>query len=1062
MRHILRNRLSPAVIWSMLWLLASMNAVAAQTAKTLTVKGRITEAVNSAPLVGVSVVEKGTTNGTATDVNGQFNLTVASNATLVVSYIGFTTIEVPVGNKAEVDIALQSDQKLLNEVVVVGYGTQQKKDLTGSVVSLSATELIPTPAASFDQLMQGKVAGAQITQTTGAPGGNVNIVIRGISSITGGNQPLYVIDGYAIGSGGGGSDVSSFNGNSFSSSGMANNTASKINPLSSINPADIESIEILKDASATAIYGSRGANGVVIITTKRGKQGKASINLEASGGIQTIANKLDVLDAGQFAEFVAEGRDNAWVYAGGSASDPNPVRSGGTRVKPEFRNPGALNVHTDWQDVIFRPASIQNYQLSASGGANNSTYYVGAGYLDQEGIIEGSNFKKFNLRSNIDVDLNKRVRLGVSVAGSHSYGDFARAEGHLGQRGLISAALASSPALPVYEENGDYTSELLDPLGVPVENPLLILDEFRDKRQSTNVFTNNYLEFELLEGLTARTSIGINYIVDKTRLWKSSEIGEWGSKTSPATAGVHYRTNLNWLNENTVSFKRVFNEKHSINAVAGFTVQKDALEMFQAGATDFPTDYIQYLAGGNVNAGTNYVSEWAMLSWLARVSYTYNDRYLFTATVRRDGSSRFGVNERWGTFPSFSLGYRVSEEPFMSDLAFIDDLKLRASYGVSGNNLIGNYAHIGLLGISRYVANGQPVLGVVPQGLANDDLTWERSLQTNIGVDLALFNNRITLSVDAYRNHKKDLLLNTLLPAASGFESSIQNVGELENKGLEIALGVDVIKSTDFTWNTSFNISMNRNEVLALNSANSRIPNSAYQVTEVGHPISSFFMLKAIGVFRNQAEVDASPKQHPNVKPGDLKFEDVNGDKVITDADKTFVGSPWPDYTFGVTNRFSYKGLTLSTVIVGSQGNEVYFQGGEIVLNGAGVQNQLAMVADRWRSEDNPGNGVIPRAIRSDHARGISSNSRYLFDGSFVRIKNINLSYNLPASLLRALHVPGLTVFADVANAYTFTDYPGYDPEASSTGDNIAATGIDYFSYPVSRVFTMGVRISLQ
>ncbi|QCR21309.1 TonB-dependent receptor [Pontibacter sp. SGAir0037] len=1062
MKQVINKLLPLRLICVMLSFACFVNNLAAQSTNRIQVSGTITAAENGQPLIGATIVEKGTTNGATTNASGEFMLTVATNATLVASYIGYNAKEVAVGGQAVVHVSLNADEKQLKEVVVVGYGTQRKKDLTGSMVSLTTEELLPTPSASFDQMMQGKVAGTQITQTTGAPGGNVNIVIRGLSSITGGNQPLYVIDGYAIGAGGGGSDVSSFNGNSFSSSGMANNTASKINPLSTINPADIESIEILKDASATAIYGSRGANGVVIVTTKRGKQGKPSISFEASGGVQTLAKKLDLLDAQQFAEFVAEGRDNAWVYAGGNASDPNEVRAGATQVKPEFRNPASLAANTDWQDVIFRPAALQNYQLSVSGGANDINYYVGGGYFDQEGIIEGSNFKRFNLRTNIDAYLSKRLKLGVSVAGSHSYGDFARAEGHLGQRGLISAALASSPALPLYNEDGSYSSELLDPLGVPVENPLLILDEFSDRRNSTNVFTNNYLEYEILNGLTVRSSIGINYIADRTRLWKSSEIGEWGAKTSPATAGVHNRTSINWLNENTVNYQRVFGERHSLNAVAGFTAQKDALEMFQAGATDFPTDYIPVLAGGNVNAGTNYISEWAMLSWLARVNYAYHDKYLFTATVRRDGSSRFGANNRWGTFPSFSVGYRVSQEPFMANANFVDDLKVRASYGTSGNNLIGNYAHIGLLGISRYVAEGQPVLGIIPQSLANDDLTWERSFEVNLGLDVSLFDNRLSLTADVYRNRKKDLLLNSLLPAISGFGSSTQNVGELENKGVELALNTENIRSDNFSWNTNFNISVNRNKVLALSSSSSRIVNSAYQITEVGHPISSFYMLNVIGIFQNQADVDANAKQHPNVQPGDLKFEDVNGDNVITDADRKIVGSPWPKYTFGFTNNFRFKNLRLSTTIVGSQGNEVYFQGGEISLNSAGVQNQLAMVANRWKSEQDPGDGIVPRAIRNDYARGISSNSRFLFDGSFVRIRNINLSYTLPDNLLERLRIPSVTVFGDVANVYTFTKYPGYDPESSSTGDNIAATGIDYFSYPLPRTYTVGLRVSLQ
>lgn len=1061
MKHSLPQRCIVGLMrGTLLLLLTAIGSVVAAQG-TITVTGQVTDSEKS-PLIGASVVEKGTTNGVITDADGNFRLTISSDATIVASYVGYLQSEIPVNGQSVINIVLAEDMERLQEIVVVGYGTQKKKDLTGAMMNVSGDELLPVPSASFDQLLQGKVAGAQITQTSGAPGGNVNIVIRGISSITGGNAPLYVIDGYAIGGGGGGSDVSSFNGSSFSSSGMANNTANKINPLSAINPADIESIEILKDASATAIYGSRGANGVVLITTKRGKSTTPSINLEVSGGVQHVAKKLDMLDAREFAEFVADGRDNAWIYGGGNASDPNEIRAGGARVKPEFRTPELITTNTDWQDVIFRPAAIQNYQLSASGGGGDISYYVGAGYFQQEGIIERSDFNKFNFRSNIDAHLNPRLKLGVSVAGSHAYGNFARADGHLGQRGLISAALASSPALPLYNPDGSYSSELLDPLGVPVENPLLILDEFTDKRVSTNMFNNNFLEYEILDGLNIRSSVGLNYTVDRTRLWKSSEIGEWGAKTSPATAGVHQRMNLNWLNENTITYQRVFGDIHSLNAVAGFTAQKDKLEMFQAGATDFPTNHIPFLAGGNVNAGTNYITEWSMLSMLARVNYTLKDRYLVTATVRRDGSSRFGSNNKWGTFPSFSVGYRVSEEPFMESVRFLDDLKVRVSYGVSGNNLIGNYAHIGLLGISRYVANGQPTLGIIPQSLANDNLTWERSVQTNIGLDFAMFENRLTVTADVYRNLKKDLLLNTLLPAASGFASSIQNVGELENKGIELTLGADVVTGDNFTWTINGNFSANRNKVIALSSLNSRIINSAYQITEIGHPIGSFYMLNAIGVFQNEEEVANNAVQHPNVQPGDLKFEDVNGDGVITDADKKIVGSPWPKYTFGATTRFSYKNWMLSGTITSSQGNQVYFQGAEIILNAAGVQNQLALADARWRSDSEPGDGIVPRAIRNDYARGISSNSRYLFDGSFVRIRNINLSYAFSRNVLDRLGIPSLSIYADVANLHTFTKYPGYDPEASSTGDNIAASGVDYFSYPLPRIWSMGLRIGLQ
>ena len=450
------------------------------------------------------------------------------------------------------------------------------------------------------------------------------------------------------------------------------------------------------------------------------------------------------------------------------------------------------------------------------------------------------------------------------------------------------------------------------------------------------------------------------------------------------------------------------------------------------------------------------------MSWLARVNYTLAGKYLFTTTVRADGSSRFGKQNRWGTFPSFSFAYRVSDEGFMKSVPAINDLKLRASYGIAGNNLIPNYASQGLLSILRNVQGGQVISGVAPSSLSNDLLTWEQSLQTNLGLDLALFNNRLSFVVDAYRSHKKNLLLNVILPAASGFGSSVQNIGEIENKGLELTVNAQTINKGAFQWNTDFNISWNRNKVLALNSANARIQTSDYQVAQVGYPISSFRLLNILGVFQTQQEVDASPKQHPRVQPGDYRYQDANGDGTITAADRTIVGNPWPDFTWGFGNRFSYKNLTLNISVNGSQGNEIYFQGGEVSLNGAGVQNQLAVMADRWRSADNPGAGQYSRAIRNDYAFGFSAGTtKYLFDGSYVRIRNVNLNYAFPNTLTKKLRLQALSLYADVTNLYTFTKYPGYDPEGSTTGDNVARSGIDFFAYPNPRTYTIGLRVSL-
>lgn len=1045
----------------LLLLLACFQNIQAQTNGRSPVSGKILSGTDQTPLAGVSVTEKGTGNGTTSDESGNYTISVSRRATLVFNYVGYAPQEIPVNNRSTVDVSLVADGKQLQDVVVVGYGNQRKRNVTGAIANISAKDLIPGPSSSFDQMLQGKVAGAQITQTSGAPGGNVNIVIRGISSITGGNSPLYVIDGYALGTGGGGSDLTSFSSSSYTPAGIAGSSGTnRINPLSNINPADIESIQILKDASATAIYGSRGANGVVIITTKRGKSGKANISFEHSSGLQEVRKTLDVLNPREYAQFVADGRDNAWVFAGGKATDPNNIRSTNTQVKPAFRNPDSLGTKgTDWQDLIFRKALVQNYQLSVNGGNKDLGYYLSGGYFNQDGIIIGSDFKKFNLRSNIDARLNDKLKVGMSFSGSYSWGNFARAEGDLQFRGLIINAVARDPSMPIYDANGDYYSEFSNPTGVPAEHPLLIASEFSDKRNTSNVFVNNYLEYEIMKGLNFRTSVGVNYSSGTTNLWKSSKIGLATTRTGPATAGVTEVRSLNWLNENTLTYKRSFGEKHDLDAVVGYTIQKNSDAVIQAGASEFPTDEVHVISAGNVSFGNNYKSEWSMLSYLARVNYTYDGKYLLTATVRRDGSSRFGASNRWGTFPSFSAGYRLSDEPFLQNVKFISDLKIRGSWGLSGNNLIANYASQGLLGVSRYVSNGNIVSGVVPTSLANNNLTWEQSVQTDFGIDLALFNNRISLTADVYRTLKKDLLLNVTLPAASGFGSSTQNIGEVENKGFEFGINSDNIAGKNFQWHTGFNISMNRNKVLSLNSGAVRIANSDFQVTQVGSAISSFYLLKVIGIFQDEAEIAKSPVQNPRVVPGDLKFEDVDKDGRITTGDRTLVGSPWPDFTWGFDNRFSYKNLALSVSVNGTQGNDVFFSGAGVVLNDAGVQNQLKIVADRWKSKTQPGNGIVQRAIRNDYAFGISNTSRYLFDGSFIKIRNINLAYNFSSRLISRLKFQSLQLYADASNVFVFTDYPSFDPEGSTSGDNVARSGLDFFSYPNPRIFSLGVRV---
>ncbi len=1014
-------------------------------------------------LPGVNVLIKGTNNGVITDANGNYSIEItASNAVLIFSFIGYQTKEVEIKSQTSINVTLEEDIKNLDEVIVVGYGTQKKKDLTGSISRVTGDELIAPSTSTFDQMLQGKVAGVQITQTTGAPGGNVNILIRGVSSITGGNQPLYVIDGFPVNISEGSSNMLNFGGSNYSASNMANSTYDKINPLNSINPSDIESIEILKDASATAIYGSRGANGVVIITTKRGSMGKSQLNVDISYGIQQVAHKLDMMNSQEYAEFVCEGRDNAWVYSGGSANDPNSVRPQSYKVPEEFRTPSSITTNTDWQDVIFRVAPVQNYQLSSNGGNEKLKYLISGGYFHQEGIVLTSDYKRFNVRSNLDVQVSEKIKIGSTISGSYGYGTFPNTEGHYGSGGIIMMALAASPTIPVYDENGDpyfNSSDVSSGLGWLV-NPLTVLDKnnYSDNRTKANALINNYLEYKIFDGLIFKTTIGINYDAGTIKLWRSSAVPNYTTLNYPSSAGATKSDNIEWLNENTLNYKHIFKEKHSFDALLGFTSQKSTYNRLSAGATDFPTDYVTYISAGTVNSGTQIKSEWSMLSMISRVNYAYAGKYLLTATLRKDGSSRFGANHRWGTFPSFSVGYNISEESFMKSLKKVSNLKVRFSYGISGNNQIGNYATIGLLNSASYVSGNSEISGLVPSSLSNDDLTWEKSKQTDVGFDLGLFNDRISIIADIYRNKKTDLLLAVELPAASGYSSSTQNVGDIENKGMELALETVNINGKTFNWTSNFTFSANKNKVLKLATEGARISNNAYQVTQVGSPISSFYMLHAIGVFQNEEEVANSALQHAKVQPGDLKFEDYSGDGTITSADQKIVGNPWPDYTWGFNNRFSYKNFSLSIALNGSHGAYTYLLNNGMV-NSAGVQNQLASI-HRWRSESDPGDGRTPRAIRSNYAYSLNTSSYYLYDASYVRIKNINLSYTFPRELLSRLSLSNLTVYADIANVYTFTDYPGYDPESSSTGNSITSSGLDYGTFPLARTCTLGVKLS--
>ncbi|WP_373330899.1 SusC/RagA family TonB-linked outer membrane protein [Salmonirosea aquatica] len=565
---------------------------------------------------------------------------------------------------------------------------------------------------------------------------------------------------------------------------------------------------------------------MVIITTKRGTYGKSQISVDASYGFQEVAHKLELLNSRQYADYLADGRDNAWVYAGGKITDPNEVRSAATRVRPEFRNPESITTDTDWQDVLFRTAPVRNVQVSSTGGTEQVKYFLSGGYFSQEGIIINSDYNRFNLRVNVDAQVTKRIKLGTSTFGSYGFGRFANTESHYGQGGLLSNALAASPTIPVYDDQGNYyfnQADVTDGLGF-LANVLAVSEGTDDRRKVMDLVTNNFVEVNLTNDLTFRSSVGISFSSNNIKLWRSSAVPNFTTLNYPASAGVSKAENLNWLNENTLTYNRVFNNKHFVNGLVGFTAQKNRFDRVSVGASDFPTEYVPFITAGIVNAGTQTVNEWALLSVMARVNYSYAGKYLLTATVRRDGSSRFGANNKWGSFPSLSIGYNLAEEDFMKDVRFISNLKLRASYGISGNNQIGDYTHIGLLSTTRYIKNNALNPGLVPATLSNDNLTWEKSKQTNVGLDLGLFKDRVSLTADVYKDLKTDLLLAVQLPAASGFTSSTQNIGDIENKGFELGIQSTNILKKNFEWNTNFTFSHNENKVLKLATEGGGLP----------------------------------------------------------------------------------------------------------------------------------------------------------------------------------------------------------------------------------------------
>ncbi|WP_128546987.1 SusC/RagA family TonB-linked outer membrane protein [Larkinella soli] len=1028
---------TPFVLRLFLSLCAAVLTTAGLMAQpSATVSGRVTDE-NAQTLPGVNVTVKGTQTGTTTSAEGVYRLNVPAGRTvLVISYVGYLTREVAIDGRSTLDVQLQPDNKTLGEVVVVGYGTQEKKDLTGAIASVGAKDIQKLPVSGVDQALQGQVAGLQISQSNGAPGANTSILIRGIGSISGGNEPLFVIDGYPV-----------------TNSGIGN-------PLNTINPNDIESVDVLKDASSTAIYGSRGSNGVIMITTRRGKAGKTRIEVDAYTGFQEVAKKLDLMNTREFAQFVIDGRNNGYLdnVAGANISDPNSKRPNSYQIPSVLLGDLSRLPDTDWQDAIFRQAPIRNYQIAASGGNENLRYSVSGGYFNQKGIIISSGLERYTFRVNLDARLSDKFNVGITMLPSFTRQDDVSAIGHSGGA-VVQSALSLPPYLPVYNADGSYTVTNQPTEGnISYPHPVQLARELTIEGTQFRFFGNAYAEYALLKDLKFRVTLGTDLNYSKNRRFQPNTIDPTTILTNASATNSEA---TNWLNENTFTYKKRFGD-HALDAVAGFTAQKAYANSMNAQATKFPDNLIDNINGGIVNAGGESITVHTMLSYLARVNYGYKDRYLLTATLRRDGSSRFGADNRWGTFPSASVGWRVSEEPFLKGLRFLSDLKLRASYGLTGNNAIGDYRAIGLLRDANYVIGNALTPGLARSTFTNGLLGWESMKQLDLGIDLALFNNRLSITADYYDKRNTDMLFNIQTPSATGLTSAIVNLGEVQNRGVELSLTTRNTTGA-FKWTTGFNLTANRNRVLSMSTEAERIFSTAagranYAVTQAGDPIGSFFGRRTLGVFQTDEEATAYGKQ-PFAKAGDFKWADLNNDGRVDDNDREVIGSPHPNLFFGFNNNFSYRGFTLDVLTNGMVGQEIF--DATFMINNAGVQNQLREVYEnRYVSPAQPGNGVYGRSIRGSRNNNNVFSTSYLFDGSFWRIRNVSLSYTLPGSLTNRLKMNGIRVYATATNLFTITKYHGYDPEVSNSGDDLRAAGLDFGTYPQARTYTFGLNLT--
>lgn len=1035
--------------------------------------GKVTDSKTGEGLFGCNVWIKGTNLGTATDENGNYFLSIPDGAdTLVFSYIGYKTIQLAISDNKIINVSLELEITYLDELVVIGYGTQRKSDLTTSISSLDGEALADEKASNFAEALTGKMAGVQIRQTSGAPGSNINIRVRGASSITAGNNPLYVVDGVPL---------SNEIGTLSSMTESRNNFQEQpFNPLSSLDIDDIESIQVLKDASSAAIYGSRGSNGVVLITTKKGKKGKPKISYNTYTGFSSILNKIDMMDAYEFAKLHVEAKNTAYLenVSDADINDDNATRvsKGGGRFQiPEelipYVNGQTGLTNTDWQDEIFRTALTQNHKVSIMGGNDNIKYFSSLNYFDQEGIVIGSNLERFTGRVNLEGKLFEKVKFGINLNPSILKYDLVSSNGPTWNEGVIASALAQAPVFPVINNDGSYNIGLLDwtflHRGVSTEfvaNPIAIANEVKDKMQTNRLIGNTFLGFELLDDLEYKISLGTELNDIRRDFYRPQRLETlFWLRFGPDAVAVTTNT-ANWLVENTLNYNRSFGQ-HSFNVLAGYTSQKEFIKITRATGRGFANDLVRTINAAEETNSETREEEWALLSLLLRAQYNYDNKYFLSAALRRDGSSRFGLDNKWGNFPSASVGWRISQENFMKKNNLFDELKLRASYGVTGNFQIPNYGSIALVDQSSYVFGDDEIVnGLTQITAANDELSWERTETIDIGLFSSFWGGLLTLELDYYNSTTSDLLLNVNVPMVSGFTTQLQNIGKVNNKGFEMTLDFQN-EFGDFNVKSSLNFAKNINEVKELGPSGDPIfANSGRGqtfITQIGSPIGSYYGYVVEGIYNSEVEIaEHLPTNSGTSRPGDFRFKDLNNDGQITVDDRQIIGDYQPDFTYGFTTSLSYKNLDFSIALQGVEGNKVLNTLRHYIAIPQGGMNNLSSNSDRWKSAENTGNGKTPRANLNATGNNTNISTYHLEDGSYLRVQNITLGYTFPKNLLKKFNIQTLRIYTSVQNPFLFTDYTGYNPEVSSNPTNQLAQGEDFGTYPLARVFTFGLNVN--